>query len=98
MDKLKSDEFLLTGNWVKDQGHMRGDAVSERIEWLITHHLTKIASSPQSGGWETLYRDPRDGRYWERTYPRSEMHGGGPPELVCLAAGEAEKKYGITRI
>jgi hypothetical protein len=95
MDKLRPDEVVLTGAWVMDHGRMRKDSVCERIEWLIDQHLTKIAYSAQSGGWETLYRDPEDGRYWERTYPKSEMHGGGPPALVCLAAGEAEKKYGI---
>lgn len=61
MDKLKPGELVLTGNWIKDHGCMRGDAVCQRIEWLIAHHLTKIASSPQSGGWGTLYRDPEDG-------------------------------------
>lgn len=26
-----------------------------------------------SGGWETLYRDRRDGRFWELFYPYSEV-------------------------
>jgi len=42
----------------------------------------------------TLYRDPDDGRYWERTYPQSELHGGGPPELRVLATEDARQKYG----
>lgn len=74
---------------------MRKDSACERIEWLVDHHLKKIAHSPQSGAWETLYRDPENGRYWEKTYPKGEMHGGGPPALVCLTADEAVRKYGI---
>jgi hypothetical protein len=40
--------------------------------------------------------DPDDGRYWERTYPQSEKHGGGPPQLKCLTFQEASKKYGVS--
>ena len=46
-----------------------------------------------SAGWETLYRDPRDGRLWELTYPQSEMHGGGPRRLHVLSRDEAAAKY-----
>ncbi len=72
----------------------RGDAVCERIEWLVAQHLQKITDSPEFGAWETLYCDPEDGRYWERTYPQGEMHGGGPPQLKCLTSREASEKYG----
>jgi Immunity protein 27 len=74
-------------------GRARGD-LCERIAWLIAQHLQKIADRRQSGAWETLYRDPDDGRYWERTRPQSEMHGGGPPQLKCLTIQEASEKYG----
>lgn len=33
---------------------VRGDATCERIEWLVSSYLEKIASS----NWETLFRDP----------------------------------------
>jgi hypothetical protein len=79
---------------VVQDGGARGDAACERIEWLIAHHLQKIADRPQSGAWETLYRDPEDGRYWERTYPQGEMHGGGPLQLKRLTIQEATEKYG----
>ena len=94
MNKLQLNEQILTGRWLVEDGRARGDDVFERIEWLIAHHLRKIANSPQSGAWETLYRDPDDGRFWERTYPQSEMQGGGPPQLKCVSAQEASKKYG----
>jgi hypothetical protein len=95
LNKLqKPNERVLTGRWLLEDGRARGDATCERIAWLIMHHLQKIAVSPESGAWEMLYRAPDDGRYWERTYPQGEMHGGGPPQLKCLTFQEASKKYG----
>jgi hypothetical protein len=94
MNKLHPDEQVLTGAWLFVDGPAQRDRVCERIEWLIAHQLLKVADSPQSGAWETLYRDPDDGRYWERTYPQGEMHGGGPPQLKCLTFQEARNKYG----
>jgi hypothetical protein len=94
MNKLQPDEKRLIGGLIVENGQVRGDAVSERIDWLLSHHLEKISDSPKDGAWETLYRDPNDGRYWERTYPQSEMHGGGPRQLRCMTAGEAAQKYG----
>ncbi|HET8919572.1 MAG TPA: Imm27 family immunity protein [Xanthobacteraceae bacterium] len=93
MTKLQPNEEILTGRWLVENDRALGDAACERIEWLIAHHLQKIADSPQSGAWETLYRDPEDGRYWERTYPQGEMHGGGPPQLKRLTIQEAREKY-----
>ena len=58
-------------------GRVRGDATCQRIESLTTNDLQEVAISKQWGGWETLFRDPDDGRYWERTYPQGEMQGGG---------------------
>jgi Immunity protein 27 len=94
MTKLQPNEQLLTGSWIAQNGKVHGDAICERIKWLLAHHLQKVADSPQWGAWETLYRDPDDGRYWERTYPQSELHGGGPPELRVLTTEEAGQKYG----
>ena len=86
MNKLQPNEHILTGGWLVQDGRARGDAGCERIDWLIEHHLHKIAESPQSGAWETLYRNPDDGCYWERTYPQSGMNGGGPLQLKCPTA------------
>jgi hypothetical protein len=55
--------------------------------------LKKIAV--EDGGWSTLFRDPETGRYLERTYPHSEMHGGGSPEIKFLTQEEAQAKYHI---
>lgn len=81
MTKPQRNECLLTGSWIVEGGKARGDAACERINWLLLHHFQKISDSAKGGAWETLYRDPEDGRYWERTYPQGELHGGGPPQL-----------------
>jgi len=70
---------------------IRVDAVAARIKELTDTHLRTIAVT--ENGWETLYRDPTDLRFWELTYPHSEMHGGGPPMLRCITAEEAHAKY-----
>jgi hypothetical protein len=48
MNKLQPNERVLTGRWLTEVGHMRGDAICERIEGLIAHHLQKVATSPES--------------------------------------------------
>jgi hypothetical protein len=68
--------------------------VCERVEWLVTSQLHRVATDPS--GWNTLYEDPRDGRLWELTYPKSEMHGGGPPTLTVVAKDEARHRYDVT--
>ncbi len=93
--KLLSSETELIGKWVERGGQVCRDEVCERIELLITNHLKEIAMSEQWGAWETLFQDPDDGRYWERTYPQGELQGGGPPQLRYLPFGEACEKYGI---
>jgi Immunity protein 27 len=95
MKKLQPDETNLTGDLIVHGTRVEGDETTERIEWLVAHYLQKVALSPESGGWEILYKDPEDGRYWEHTYPKSHMHGGGPPQLLCLSSEEAKRKYKI---
>jgi hypothetical protein len=90
--KLEDKETDLIGEWIINDGKVAGDATCERIESLISNYLEKIAG----GGWDTLYKDPHDGRYWELVYPQSQMHGGGPPRLTNLLPGQAKLKYGIS--
>ena len=92
--KLQPHETELVGKWVADGEEVRGDATCERIEQLIASHLKQIAVSKEWGAWETLFQDPGDGRYWERTYPQGELQGGGPPQLRCLSPNEVKRKYG----
>lgn len=92
MTEIGPDEMLITGRWSISNGHMVGDPDCHRIEQLTQSHLVKVQHD--WSGWETLYRDPSDGRFWELTYPQSEMHGGGPPQLRCVSPREASEKYG----
>jgi len=92
MAELAPEEVDLRGDWIvqKDRSVV-GDAKEQRIEWLTAQKLERIAND--SSGWDTLHRDPRDGRLWELTYTRSEMHGGGPRRLHVLSRDEAAAKY-----
>lgn len=93
MKKIKPDETLLKGNWKLKGTSMVNDEVSQRIEWLTTHQLQKITTD--ESGWHVLFQDRSDGRYWELTYPESELHGGGAPQLQNISDFDAKKKYKI---
>ncbi len=93
---LKPEETDLIGNWVKDGNGIVRDSVELRIIDLIAHVLKKVAVHPDTGAWEVLYRDPKDGRYWELTYPHGEMHGGGPMRLTNLSPTVAISKYRLS--
>lgn len=90
---LQPDERDLVGKWNFDGTKTRGDEVCDRIKYLTEQALQKLAVSRDYGAWETLFRDPADGRLWERTYPQGEMHGGGPPRLAVISEEEARRKY-----
>ena len=89
--RIRPDETQLVGRWENIDGRLRADAVAIRINELIRTYLTRVAVSED--GWGKLYRDPTDLRFWELTYPQSEMHGGGPPILRFLPAEDAQSKY-----
>ena len=66
----------------------------DRINWLTDQVLVLIGIE-RVAGWEKIYRDPRDGRFWLLTYPFGELQGGGPPSLVCKQFSELEIKSGF---
>ena len=68
------------------------DAVEARIQWLVAHRLEALGSA--SSGWDWLFRDPRDGRLWEQTYPLGSLHGAGPRHLAAVMPAAAHAKYG----
>lgn len=88
---ITTGETDLIGTWVERNGHLECDTTTSRINWLIHERLERIGSD--NSGWYTLFRDPQDGRLWELTYPRSEMHGGGPPRLTAIDPVDASEKY-----
>lgn len=89
---LRPDETELRGRWVVRAGKVAQDAVSERIKRLIREDLTKLGGD--ASGWDVLYFDPVDGRYWELLYLESHVQGGGPPTLRWISPDEAKRKYG----
>ncbi|WOH38228.1 Imm27 family immunity protein [Thalassotalea fonticola] len=76
---LQPQEVSLTGSWLVSDGKVKGDDVCSRINWLVENHLQKIG--PDKSGWDILFLDPIDNRYWVLFYPQSHLHGGGPKSL-----------------
>ena len=93
--ELSPRETELNGVWEVKDGRAESDATEKRIHWLLAHSLRRVAST--SGGWQILYIDPKDDRYWELTFPHGEMHGGGPQRLRVLSDGEAIATYHLDR-
>jgi hypothetical protein len=94
MISLLPHETELMGRWNFVAGDVLPDSTCVRIHDLIREGLVKIATD--ASGWNTLYRDPKDSRLWELTYPYSEMHGGGPPKLTCTSAQRARDVFGYS--
>jgi hypothetical protein len=90
---LGPDELELTASWngAAPDGTF-SDAIDARIFWLASRRLTLERTA--NGGWDQLYRDPRDGRLWELTFPHGSLHGGGPRRLRCVTAEWADARYG----
>jgi hypothetical protein len=85
LHRLRPDEHELNGE---------GDtAAQSRIHQLVSQLLRRVSST--DSGWSVLFQDPQDGRYWELTHPRSEMHGGGPPRLAEISYEAARQRYDI---
>ena len=95
--KLEKHEKDLVGKWTVQGARVLADATCERIAWLVDNCLNRIAVNKQCGDWETLYQDPDDGRYWERTFPQGEMQGGGPPQLTVMSEEAARTKYDLSK-
>lgn len=89
----QNEEILIRGGWERVGDRMVPDASLLRIRDFIATELEKIAEC--AGGWETLFRNRFDGRFWERFYPLGEMHGGGPESLRRIDVIAAEQKYKV---
>lgn len=91
--RLQLEETQLIGAWLETDRGTKADAVTQRINALVAQQLHKVATD--TTGWETLYLDPHDGRYWEYTFG-NPVSGGGPPNLRHLSREQARTKYGLT--
>lgn len=92
MAMIDPSETTIACRWTISDGLVVADEACRRIDTLIGGYL--IALAHDESGWDVLYRDPADGRFWELTYPQSEMHGGGPAQLQLVAPEVARKKCG----
>jgi hypothetical protein len=79
---LGPDEHELVASTGQDAAGGFTDPIDERIFWLVSRRLTLVGTA--DGGWVQRYRDPRDDRVWELTFPRGSLHGGGPRRLVLV--------------
>jgi hypothetical protein len=92
VDQVMGSKLQIIGGWLLKDGRMEGDQATHIIDHLIADHLIEVDG--REGGWTKLYLDPSAGTYWELTYPRSEMHGGGPRILTQLSADAVRSQYG----
>lgn len=90
---LRPEDRLLRGLWIDLGSRMEKDGGWQRIDWLTAECLEEVARS--GDGLATLYRDPLDGRYWEKTALRPELGDNSPPCLVLIEAAAAEARYGV---
>lgn len=89
--KPEPNERELVGRWLFDKGKIIEDETSKQIHWLTASVFRQVAVDGDN--WCSLYLDPNTGFFWELTYPHSDMHGGGPPNLKRLKKIDVNKKY-----
>ena len=65
----------------------------EEVETYISLNLVKVAID--QSGWNTLYLNTIINQYWVLTYPNSEMHSGGQPQLQQVTELVAKKESGV---
>ncbi len=92
MKMIQESETSIVGKWINSDSKLIVDDNCTRIKELIQDHLIKLAHD--SSGWDTLYLDPSDNRFWELSYEEGHLHGGGPPALRCISADKVKVKYG----
>lgn len=93
MIKLGKEETLLKGTLINHLNLIKYDDVSNRVFSLVENYLTEVRVD--SSGWNRLFKDPRDGRYWELFYSNGELQGGGAPTLKYLLKEEVIIKYNL---
>ena len=89
MQVVPPDPPDLTDQWVMRGGQMSNEGDAAAIDELLLSELAQIAAT--DGRWRRLYRHRTTGRLWELSYPRSEMHGGGPGRLHELSLNSSKE-------
>ena len=96
MSGIKPHETKIVGQWIEQDEHVVGDENCQRIEHLTRQVLKGIEISDD--GWDLLYQDRADGRYWELIHPAMHLRHGGPPSLIALDPEYARKKYRLRQV
>jgi hypothetical protein len=91
---IAPDETLIDSDILHTGSRATSFEVAQRISWLTENYLEKVFDA----GWEALYRDPSGNRLLEKTFPKSEMHGGGPVILRQINEEDARVKYAVEKI
>jgi len=94
MNKISDNETLIECEWQVVEDQVKPGSACERIEWLISDILKLVKVDKR--GWEKLFLDPGDGRYWLLFYPQSELTGGGPASLMEITFSEAELRFKLS--
>ena len=87
---LKPEETELVGMWLDLGIKVTGDAVADRVEWLTSTRLKKLAENSEE--FAELYIDSRDSRLWEKVFPFPD----GPPTLWCITQADAVARFGVS--
>lgn len=89
---LRPQETVLLGSWIKSEsGKLQKDETFKRITWLLLNQLQQVKRLNSDF---TLYKDPRDGRYWEKTFPENESSQDFTLPLKWMTKEQAKEKYG----
>ena len=94
--KIKPSETIIESDPIILGSDEDASKASERIDDLIYNYLSEKARA--NGGWDILFRDPADQRYWELTAPKGEYHGYGPLRLSYIPNQDATFKYNLDKL
>lgn len=92
-NKLGKNETLLKGQAIFKDGKFLPDPITARIDYLKENVLREVATCNE--GWNILYIDDSDGRYWELFYADGNWKSEGPPSLQYISEEEAKIKYNL---
>jgi hypothetical protein len=94
--ELGPNEREVAGRWLVMGDGGTADDVERRIRWLVSVRLMPLGTA--GDGWDWLFRDPRDGRLWELTFPESSVHGSGPRRLAVISPAAARSRYPLAHV
>ncbi len=72
----------LNDGWSFRNGQRVVESDTALIDSMLANELDVVRTAEE--GWTIIYRHRQTGQLWELSYPRSEMHGGGPRRLRSL--------------